>query len=89
MIGSTSKFKTFHHFIDYVLNHISNINQFKHRISKEISNNKIKQDNNYERLKTNSNLLYDKMKSLGETEIQPIEEKNNSASNLYEEKLHN
>ncbi len=34
IIGSTSKFKTFHHFIDFVLNHISNINQFKHRIIK-------------------------------------------------------
>ena len=89
IIGSTSKFKTFHHFIDFVLNHISSINLFKDRISKEVSDNKIKQDNNYERLKTNTDLLYDKMKSLVDTEIQRIEEKNNSAFNLYEEKLHN
>jgi hypothetical protein len=89
IIGNTAKFKTFHSFIDFVLNHISNMNLFKDRITKEVSDNKIKHDNNYEKLKTNCDSLYDKMKTIINKEIELIKEKNNSQFNLFEDKFHN
>ena len=89
IIGSTSKFKTFHHFIDYILNHITHAKQFKERIIKEVNDNRIKQDNNMDKLRSSYDLLLDRTKSLINNEIKEINEKNKSIFNLYDEKFQN
>ena len=88
-IGNTSKFKTFHNFIDYILEYIKYEKQFKEKISREVTDNRIKQDNNIEKLKTNYNIILDKVKSLINNEIKKVEDNNKTIFNSIDEKLLN
>ena len=86
-IGNASKFKTFHNFIDYILEYIKYEKQFKEKISKEITVNRIKQDNDIEKLKSSYNIILDKVKSLIDNELQKMEDNNKSVFNSIDEKL--
>jgi len=86
-IGSVAKFKTFHDFIDYVLTQISNLRQFKDKITKEVNENKIRADTGIDKLKASHDMLLDKTKALVVNEVISLEEKNNSCFKLYDEKF--
>ena len=89
VIGKTSKFKKFHNFIDYVLLSITHGKQFKEKITKEVTDNRIRQDNNIEKLKANYDILIEKTKSLIDNEIVQLEERNKNEFNSIEEKITN
>lgn len=89
VIGSTAKFKTFHAFIDHILNQFVQSNQFKERITKEINENRIRQDNNMAKLKNNCDIVMEQTKSFLISELGKIEKKNNSVFKLYDEKFQN
>ena len=89
VIGSTAKFKTFHNFIDYILNQFVQANQFKERITKEVNDNRIRQDNNMAKLKNNCDIVMEQTKSLLINELSTMEKKNNSVFKLYDEKFQN
>ena len=88
-IGNTSTFKTFHNFIDYILEHIKLEKQFKEKISKEVIDNRIKQDNNIEKIKSNYNIILDRVKSIIDNEIKNVEDNNKTIFNTIDEKLQN
>ena len=87
VIGPTAKHKTFHDLVDFILLNISQLKQFKDRITKEVSENRIRQDNNFANLKGNFDTLTEKTKALVVNEIISIENKNNSFFKLYDEKF--
>jgi hypothetical protein len=72
VIGSTAKFKTFHAFIDYILSQIVQSNQFKDRITKEVNENRIREDNNMAKLKNNCELVMEQTKSFLISELEKI-----------------
>ena len=89
VIGSAAKFKTFHAFIDYILNQFVQTNQFKDRITKEVNENRIRQDNNMAKLKNNCDIVMEQTRSFLISELEKIEKKNNSIFKLYDEKFQN
>ena len=89
IIGTTAKFKNFHDLIDYILSYISKSRQFNEKIQKEVNTNRIRQDNNIEKIRANYDDITSKTKALIVNEIISIEEKNNSFFKLYDEKFQN
>ena len=87
IIGSSSKFKTFHDIIDYTLLNISHFKAFKDKITKDVNSNKNNCDNNTEKLKIQIEEILDKSNSIIAKEIATIEEKTNTNFKSYEEKL--
>ena len=88
-IGTAAKFKTFHNFIDYVLSHITQAKQFKEKITKEVNDNRIKQDNSIEKLKACYDTIIEQTKTLVDKDIEIFEEKNSNIFKLYDEKFQN
>lgn len=89
IIGNTAKFKTFHNFIDYTLLHISNGRQFKDKISKEVTDNRIKQINDVEKIKASIDLMLEKTNGLIDNRINKVEENNKIIFNSLEERVQN
>ena len=87
IIGSSSKFKTFHDIIDYTLVNISHFKTFKDKITKDVNYNKNNCDNNTEKLKIQIEEIFNKSNSIIANEIATIEEKTNTNFKSYEEKL--
>ena len=89
VIGGSSKFKTFHELIDYTLSNISQYNQFKDKITKEVNNNKNNLDNKIDSLRNHVEIYLDKTQTLVTNEINSSEEKIQSLLKLYDEKMQN
>ena len=89
IIGSAAKFKNFHDLIDYFLSYIAKSKQFNEKIQKDVNTNRIRQDNNIEKIRASYDDLTSKTKALIVNEIISIEEKNNSFFKLYDEKFQN
>ena len=89
IIGSAAKFKNFHDLIDYFLSYIAKSKQFNEKIQKDVNTNRIRQDNNIEKIRASYDDLTSKTKALIVNEIISIEEKNNSIFKLYDEKFQN
>ena len=89
IIGSSAKFKNFHDLVDYILSYIAKSKQFNEKIQKDVTTNRIRQDNNIENIKASYDDIASKTKSLIVNEIISIEEKNNSFFKLYDEKFQN
>ena len=87
IIGGSSKFKTFHIFIDYVLSNISQYNIFKEKISSQVNDNRTNIENIKEKFRTQLETIFDKTSSLINNEIISSEKKTHSILNLYDEKL--
>lgn len=78
IIGSTAKFKNFHDLVDFILSYIAKSKQFNEKIQKDVNTNRIRQDNNIEKIKASYDDIASKTKALIVNEIISIEEKNNS-----------
>jgi len=89
IIGSAAKFKNFHDLVDYILSYIAKSKQFNEKIQKDVTTNRIRQDNNIEKIKASYDDIASKTKALIVNEIISIEEKNNSFFKLYDEKFQN
>ena len=89
IIGSTAKFKNFHDLVDFILSYIAKSKQFNEKIQKDVNTNRIRQDNNIEKIKASYDDIASKTKALIVNEIISIEEKNNSFFRLYDEKFQN
>ena len=89
IIGSAAKFKNFHDLVDYILSYIAKSKQFNEKIQKDVTTNRIRQDNNIEKIKASYDDIASKAKALIVNEIISIEEKNNSFFKLYDEKFQN
>ena len=89
VISSTSRFKTFHDLIDYFLQNISQLRQFRDKMTKEVNENRIRQDSNFDKLKANFDVVVEKTKAVIANDMVAIEEKNNSFFRLYDEKFQN
>ena len=89
IIGSSTKFKTFHDFIDYILAHIAYVKQFKETITKEVNNNKSYQDNHNEKIRNQIEVIIEKTNVLISNEIASSEDRIHSILKLHEEKMQN
>ena len=89
IIGTTAKFKNFHDLVDFILSYIAKSKQFNEKIQKDVNTNRIRQDNNIEKIKASYDDIASKTKALIVNEIISIEEKNNSFFRLYDEKFQN
>ena len=89
IIGGSSKFKTFHDIIDYILASISHSKSFKDKISKEVNHNKNVSDINIEKLKNQIDAILDKTKHIITSEINSNQEIAESRFKKYDEKLKN
>ena len=86
IIGKTAKFQTFHEFIDYVIQEISQLNNFKNKTSLDsIVPFKKKVDGTLEAFKIQINNLTPK--EITEQMINDLESKMNSNFKLYNDKL--
>ena len=89
IIGTNTKFKTFHDFIDYILAHIAYAKQFIDKISKEVNNNKSNQDKFNENIKNQIELMIERTSRSITNEILLSEEKTQSTFKKHEDKMQN
>ena len=87
LIGYSGKFKSFHDYMDYVLDQISDLNSFKERSSLDLLPYKKKIDENLEYIKVQVNHIINTSNEFTIKKVNDCEERMKSLIHLYDDRL--
>ena len=87
IIGSSARFKTFHDYIDYVLKHISDLNQFKEKSIFDLTPYKKKLDENIDFIKFQINNIVSSANEFTVRTVNESEKRVKSLIQLYDDRL--
>ena len=87
IIGSSARFKTFHDYIDYVLKHISDLNQFKEKSIFDLTPYKKKLDESIDFIKFQINNIVSSANEFTVRTVNESEKRVKSLIQLYDDRL--